>query len=48
MDTILTRQERLVIDLYNQNKNIREISQLARMSFREIGTILDKAREGSK
>jgi hypothetical protein len=47
MDTILTRQERenLVLDLYfNQNKNTREISQEAKMSFREIGTILDKAR----
>jgi len=48
MDTILTRQERenLVLDLYfNQNKNTREISQEAKMSFREIGTILDKARK---
>src|SRR5215211_1901453 len=48
MDTILTRQERenLVLDLYfNQNKNTREISQIAKVSFREIGTILDKARK---
>src|SRR5215211_9121314 len=48
MDTILTRQQRenLVLDLYfNQNKNTREISQIAKMSFREIGTILDKARK---
>src|SRR5918994_423775 len=48
MDTILTREERenLVLDLYfNQNKNTREISQEAKMSFREIGTILDKARK---
>jgi hypothetical protein len=48
MDTILTRHERenLVLDLYfNQNKNTREISQEAKMSFREIGSILDKARK---
>src|SRR5215207_421297 len=45
---LLTRQERenLVLDLYfNQNKNTREISQEAKISFREIGTILDKARK---
>src|SRR5215216_1079532 len=42
---MLTRQEkeRLVIDLYNQGKTIREISKEARMSFRDIGTILKKA-----
>jgi hypothetical protein len=48
MDTIPTRQERenLVLELYfNQNKNTREISQEAKMSFREIGTILGKARK---
>jgi hypothetical protein len=38
-----------LLDLYfNQNKNIREISQIAKMSFREIGTILDKARGGEE
>ena len=45
---ILTRQERenLVLNLYyNQNKNTREISQEAKISFREIGIILDKARK---
>src|SRR5215216_462105 len=42
---MLTRQEkeRLVIDLYNQGKTIREISKEARMSFRDIGAILKKA-----
>jgi hypothetical protein len=45
----MTRQERekIVLDLYyNQGKNIREIAQEARMSFRDIGTILNKADEG--
>jgi transposase len=45
----LTRQERerVVLDLYyNQGKNIREIAKEARMSFRDIGIILNKANEG--
>jgi hypothetical protein len=43
--TILTRQERerLVSDLYNQGKTIREIAKEVRMSFRDIGVILNKA-----
>ena len=43
---VLTREEkeRLVIDLYNQGKITREIAEEARMSFRDIGAILDKAR----
>ncbi len=43
--SILTRQERerLVLDLYyNQGKTIREIAKQARMSFRDIGVILNK------
>ena len=42
---MLTRQEkeRLVIELYNRGKTIREISREARMSFRDIGAILKKA-----
>ena len=42
---MLTRQEKekLVIDLYNQGKTIREISKEVRMSFRDIGSILKKA-----
>jgi transposase len=51
----MTRQERerLVLDLYNQGKTIREIAKEVRMSFRDIGAILNKAleeknREGSK
>jgi DNA-binding NarL/FixJ family response regulator len=33
---VFTRQERerIVLDLYNQGKNTREIAQEARMSFR--------------
>ena len=51
---ILTRQERerLVLDLYNQGNTIRQIAKEARMSFRDIGVILNKAveekTEGSK
>jgi transposase len=44
---VLTRQERerLVLDLYNQGKTIREIAKEVRMSFRDIGAILNKAVE---
>jgi transposase-like protein len=44
---ILSRQEKekLVLDLYNQGKNTREIAQEARMSFSAIGAILKKAEE---
>jgi DNA-binding CsgD family transcriptional regulator len=44
---ILTRdeKERFVLDLYNQGKSTREISEEARMSFRDIGAILNKAIE---
>jgi hypothetical protein len=42
---MLTRQEqeRLVIDLYNQGKTIRDIATELRMLFRDIGTILKKS-----
>jgi hypothetical protein len=45
--TILTRheRERLVLELYNQGKTIREIAREVRMSFRDIGVILNKAVE---
>ena len=45
--SILTRQERerLVLELYNQGKTIREIAKEARMSFRDIGIILNKVIE---
>jgi transposase len=48
--TILTRQERerLVLELYNQGKTIREIAKEARMSFRDIGVILNKVVEEKK
>ena len=36
-------REKLVIDLYyNQRKNVRQISQEARISFRDIAAILKK------
>jgi transposase len=44
----ITRQERerAVLDLYyNQRKSVREIAKEARMSFRDIGVILNKACE---
>ena len=43
---VLTRKEReeLVLDLYfNQNKTMREIAKIARMSPRDIKPIIDKA-----
>jgi transposase len=52
--SILNRRERerLVLDLYNQGKTIREIAKEVRMSFRDIGAILNKTleekTEGSK
>jgi DNA-binding Lrp family transcriptional regulator len=44
---VLTRQEkeRIVLDLYNQRTPIREIAKQAGMSFRDIGSIVDKAEE---
>jgi hypothetical protein len=36
-------REKLVLDLYNQGKNIRQIVKEARMSFRDINTVLKKA-----
>ena len=47
MSSIRTRQERerLVLDLNNQGKTIREIAKEVRMSFRDIGIILNKAVE---
>src|SRR5215216_5092459 len=47
---VLTRQERerLVLDLYNQGKTIRDIAKEVRMSFRDIGAILNTAVEEKK
>src|ERR1051326_2404188 len=41
---VLTREqkERHVLDLYNEGKSTREIAQIAHMSFRDIGFIIDK------
>ena len=47
----MTRQERerVVLDLYhNQGKTIRDIAKEARMSFRDIGSILNKADEAQR
>jgi DNA-directed RNA polymerase specialized sigma subunit len=44
----ITRQDRqkLVLDLYyNQDKTILDIAKEARISFRDIGSILNKADE---
>ena len=42
-DNFYGEREKLVIDLYkNQNKSIREIAKIAKMSFRDIGFILKK------
>ena len=39
-----SEREKLVIDLYkNQNKSIRDIAKIAKMSFRDIGFILKRA-----
>jgi hypothetical protein len=37
------QKEKLVLELHNQGKNSREIAEIARMSFREIGKILRNA-----
>lgn len=41
---VLTREEKekLVLDLYNECKSMREIAQIVLMSFRDIGAIIDK------
>jgi transposase len=45
MVTTRQQRERLVLDLYNQGKNTREIAEEARMSFSAIGAILKKAEK---
>jgi hypothetical protein len=44
---LLSRQqrERLVLDLYNQGKNTRDIAHEVGISFRDIGAILKKATQ---
>ena len=37
------QREKLVLDLYNECKTIREIAKEAQMSFRDIGYILSEA-----
>ncbi len=43
MISVSEQKERLVLDLHDQGKNSREIAEIARMSFREIGKILRNA-----
>lgn len=40
---IRKERERIVLELYDKGKTIREIAKEARMSFRDIGAILRKA-----
>jgi hypothetical protein len=40
-------REKLVLDLYNQGKNLRQIAKEARMSFRDIGPIIRKHQPGN-
>jgi DNA-binding Lrp family transcriptional regulator len=43
---INVEKEKLVIDLYyNQRKNVRQIAQEARISFRDIAAILKKIND---
>ncbi|MGA9170233.1 MAG: hypothetical protein WBZ20_08825 [Nitrososphaeraceae archaeon] len=37
------QREKLVLDLYNEGKTIKEIAKEAKMSFRDIGYILKQA-----
>jgi hypothetical protein len=44
---INVEKEKLVIDLYyNQRKNVRQIAQEARISFRDIAAIIKKVNDG--
>jgi hypothetical protein len=41
-------KEKLVIDLYyNQRKNVRQVAQEARISFRDIAAIIKKKEEAA-
>jgi hypothetical protein len=43
---LLSREEReqYVIQLYKENKSVREIAKLVHMSFRDIGAITNKVK----
>jgi hypothetical protein len=47
---VLTRQDKvkLVIELYKQDKNIREIAKEVHMSFGDISAIIKKEFRGSE
>ena len=38
-----TEREKLVLDLYNQVKNIRHLPKEARISFRDINTLIKES-----
>jgi transcriptional regulator len=44
LDMKRTEKEQCVIQLYNENKSTREIAKLMHVSFRDIGTIIKKAK----
>jgi transposase len=43
-----SERERVVLELYNQGKNTREIAKELRISFRDIGIIVRKAKQNSQ
>jgi transposase len=45
LDMTRAEKQQFVIRLYKENKSIREIAKLMHMSFRDIGTIINKWKE---
>jgi hypothetical protein len=46
---ILTRHEKeLIVELYNQGKNYKEIAKIARVPVRDIKPVLEKAEKEEK
>ena len=43
-----SERERVVLELYNQGKNTREIAKELRISFRDIGIIVRKAKQNNQ
>ena len=48
LDMTRAEKEQYVIELYKQNRTVREIAKLMHMSFGEIGKILKKFKKGSR
>jgi hypothetical protein len=42
LDMSRTEKEQYVIQLYNEDKGVREIAEVVHMSFRDIGIIIKK------